>query len=398
MSKKNNNGLIALVGALTTLGPFTVDPYLPSFPKIAAELGADLSTIQLSISAITLGFVIGTVLVGPISDAYGRRKPLLYSAFGYFVATIALAFATNVPLFFAAKVGQGLASSAMFVVCTAIVRDLYSGLKLIKAMGQMFLVGAAAWVIAPTSGSLALLFTDWRGLALLIAVFAGLLLLLAYKVLPETRIVTDKQKVNFGVVFKGFGKVLKDRTFTGLVIVSMCVGVSQFGYIVVFPTVIGTTFQVPPSQIGLYFAANSLCAYVGIQAASWLGRKFSTRWVIAVAIVSGLAIGFVLVSIGAGQANLAAAVFGTFAWLFFFGALFTLVQSLALAHHGEEAGTASALMSSAGYVATTLAGPYFTSLNMRSTEGYGGNILLFMAIALIAYVVIVRPWQMKDLH
>lgn len=398
MTEKKNIGLVALVGALTTLGPFSVDPYLPSFPKIAEELGTNLSTVQLSISAITLGFVLGTILVGPISDAYGRRKPLLLATFAYLLATMALVFVNSVPLFFAAKVGQGMASSSMFVVCTAIIRDLYSGLSLIKAMGRMFLVGAAAWIVAPTTGSLALNVTDWRGIAVIISIYAALLWILAYKTLQETRPVEIAQRVDFGAVFKRFGKVLQDRTFTGLVIVSICVSVAQFGYIVIFPTVIGTSYNVPPNQVGLYFAANSALAYIGIQVASWIGRKLATRWVVAGAIIAGVTVGILLVSAGTARADLSLIVALTFAWLFCFGFMFTLVQSLALANHGEEAGTASALLTSTGYVATTAAGPYFTSLNMDSTAGYGGNILMFMTIALFAYAFLVQPWRIKDLH
>ncbi len=398
MLKKKNAGLVALAGGLTTLGPFSIDPYLPSFPKMAQDLGTDLATVQLSVSAITLGFVLGTILVGPISDAYGRRKPLLYSTLGYFVATVGLVFASNVFLFTAAKLAQGVTSAAVFVVSAAIIRDLYSGVDLIKAMGRMFLVGAAAWVIAPTSGSLALNFTDWRGLAGLIAIYSGLLLLLAYKTLSETNHVENKQRVNFLDVFKSFGKVLKDRAFTGLVIVFMAIGVSQFGYIVAFPALIGSSFDVPPNQIGIYFAANSVAAYVGIQAASWIGSRLPTNWVITGAILAALGVGLALVWVANANPDLNLVVVITFGWLFFFGFLFTLVQSLALAHHGEEAGTAAALMSAASYIASTVAGPYFTTLNMSTTAGYGGNILLFMVIALAAYLLVARPWKMQQLH
>jgi DHA1 family bicyclomycin/chloramphenicol resistance-like MFS transporter len=109
-------------------------------------------------------------------------------------------------------------------------------------------------------------------------------------------------------------------------------------------------------------------------------------------------VGILLVGAGAAKVDLPLIVALTFAWLFCFGFMFTLVQSLALANHGEEAGTASALLTSTGYVATTAAGPYFTSLDMTSTSGYGGNILLFMTIALFAYALLVQPWRVKDLH
>lgn len=399
MTKSPNRvGLIALAGALTSFGPFTVDPYLPSFPKIAQDLNSDLATVQLSVSAITLGFVLGTLLVGPLSDAYGRRKPLLYSAAGYLLATFLLIFANSIPLLFAAKVAQGAAASAAVVVSTALVRDLFSGLALVKAMGQWFLVGAAFWVIAPVSGSLLLNFTDWRGVAAIISIYSGALTLATFMFLKETHVVATKQKVDALAVLKKFGHVLKDRTFAGLVIVSISVGVAQFGYIVVYPAVLGNAYDIPPNQIGLYFAANSLFAYSGIQVSSWLGRKFATQWVIAFGITLGLLVGAGLIAAAYFESSFFVVIAATFLWLFFFGFLYSLVQALALAHHGEEAGTAAAILASASYVATTVAGPYFTTLNMANTSGFGGNILLFMFVAMAAYFLISRPWTMKRLH
>ncbi len=396
MTKKTGFGLLALIGAFSTLGPFTVDPYLASFPQIAVDLNSDIAGVQLSLSAFTLGFTIGFLLAGPISDAYGRRKPLIYGGIGYVVATVLLALSTNIFLFQLAKVGQGIAGAWIYVVGLAMVRDLYEGKKLFTAMGQLFLVAAASWVLAPSSGSFAILFTDWRGLALAIAVYGAILVLVAIKVLPETLHFEGKQKVDLASMLKGFKKVLSDRNYTGLVIVQMVLSIAQFGYLAVLPLVYTESFAVPAEQIGYWLALNSIGAYVGIQISTWLAKRFAPQWVLTAGLTMSLIVGSALVYAGVNHAPFAVVEAITFAWLFCFGFQFTLLQTLAMANHGEEAGTASALLSAGGYVATTVAGPYFTAIDRSTSLGYGSNILMAMGLGFMIYLIVVRPWAVKE--
>src|SRR5882724_7405582 len=68
---------VLILGGLSALGPLSTDMYLPALPTISRELGATMSQTQLTLSAGILGLSLGQVLAGPISDALGRRWPLL---------------------------------------------------------------------------------------------------------------------------------------------------------------------------------------------------------------------------------------------------------------------------------------------------------------------------------
>ncbi len=78
---KERLALAFLLGMLAILGPLNIDMYLPSFPEIAEDLSARASLVQLSLTACLIGLTIGQVVVGPLSDAKGRRKPLLLCIF-----------------------------------------------------------------------------------------------------------------------------------------------------------------------------------------------------------------------------------------------------------------------------------------------------------------------------
>ena len=69
--------LLIILGALSAFGPLTTDVYLPALPRIAAHFGAPIASVQVTMTACVLGIAFGQVLIGPVSDAVGRRRPLL---------------------------------------------------------------------------------------------------------------------------------------------------------------------------------------------------------------------------------------------------------------------------------------------------------------------------------
>src|SRR5660397_54868 len=79
---------VLMLGALVALAPFTIDLYLPAFPSVAAGLATSDAAIQLTLTATTIGFGLGQLIVGPLSDAMGRRRPLLIATSVHIVASI----------------------------------------------------------------------------------------------------------------------------------------------------------------------------------------------------------------------------------------------------------------------------------------------------------------------
>src|SRR6266700_3103018 len=68
---------VLLLGAMTAIGSLSIDMYLPSLSTISHELDATMSQTQITLTACLFGVALGQMLIGPISDARGRRGPLL---------------------------------------------------------------------------------------------------------------------------------------------------------------------------------------------------------------------------------------------------------------------------------------------------------------------------------
>ncbi|MDQ1529808.1 MAG: transporter, family, multidrug resistance protein, partial [Actinomycetota bacterium] len=96
-----------VLGALTALGPFSIDLYLPSLPSVQSNFSAATATVQFTISATTIGFALGQLLVGPWSDRVGRRLPLIIATSVHVLASLAIALSPNIEWLIVFRVLQG---------------------------------------------------------------------------------------------------------------------------------------------------------------------------------------------------------------------------------------------------------------------------------------------------
>ena len=49
-NKQQNFFLIFILGLLDTIGPFSIDMYLPAFPEIARDLNTTIQNVSLTVS------------------------------------------------------------------------------------------------------------------------------------------------------------------------------------------------------------------------------------------------------------------------------------------------------------------------------------------------------------
>src|SRR3982074_3729291 len=80
--------LYLVLAALTVLGPFAIDMYLPGLPALALDPHASESASPLTLTACLIGLAVGQLMVGPLSDSLGRRPPLIVGLVGYSVASL----------------------------------------------------------------------------------------------------------------------------------------------------------------------------------------------------------------------------------------------------------------------------------------------------------------------
>ena len=116
-----------LLAALSALGPFSIDTYLPSFHEIAEKLGATQLQVQQTLAAYLVAFAVMTLWHGAISDRFGRRRVILIALACFGLASAGCAVASSIEQLWFWRAMQGVTAGAGMVVSRAIVRDLYDG-------------------------------------------------------------------------------------------------------------------------------------------------------------------------------------------------------------------------------------------------------------------------------
>lgn len=353
---------IALVlGLVSAVGPFSIDMYLPALPTIGADLDASPFAVQMTLVVMFVASAVGPLLIGPLADMYGR-KPVMFGGLAVFIAaSIGAAMAPNVEWLIAFRLLQGLGSSTGMVVPRAVVRDLHTGPEAAKLMSLLMLVFSISPILAPLTGSIIIDAFDWRAVfwAVAIAAVAGVFLL-AFG-LEETHPVARRGDSSFGSAWKGYGFLMRDRTFLGLVLIGGFGVSSFFVYLASSSFVIIDHYGLSPSAYSVFFAINAISFFGVSQTSGWLTHKFGLARVVrpavlgfAASMIAGCAI------MAAGIDSLVVLAVTLFVGYGFLGLVIPTTSVLAMEEHGEIAGTAAALMGTlhmvTGVVAMTLAG------------------------------------------
>ncbi len=388
--------MILVLGALVALGPLTIDMYLPALPALTADLATTSSTAQLTLTGTLVGLALGQLVIGPLSDALGRRRPLLAGAALHVAASLAITVAPNVAVLGVLRVLQGVGAAAGAVIALAIIRDLYTGRAAATMFSRLMLVMGVAPVLAPTVGGELLRITSWRGLFVALAVYGVLVLVATAWALRESLAPEHRQPAGVGATLRTYGRLLHDRTFVGLVLVAGLTMAGLFGYVAGSSFVFQQQYGLDQQQFGLAFGAGAIFLIAATQLNAYLLRTFEPGTLLLAALVGGSVAGLVLVAAAAtGVGGLAGVLVPMFGVLFAVGLALPNAPALALAGHGDAAGTAAALLGAVQFGVGALVSPLVGILG-NDAVAMGTVVAGGLVLALVVLVGVVRPWQLRE--
>jgi DHA1 family bicyclomycin/chloramphenicol resistance-like MFS transporter len=345
LSRGRHVQLILVLGSLIALGPLTIDMYLPAFPQLADDLGASASSVQLTLTGMLAGLAVGQLVIGPLSDAFGRRRPLLVGLGVHIVASLLAAVAPSIAMLSVVRVLQGFAGAAISVVALATVRDLFSGSDVARTMSRLMLVIGLAPIVAPSLGGFILQVTDWRGIFVVLAGAAVVLVLVAAVGLRETLPPERRRSARVGATLRTYRSLLSDGTFVALTFIAGLMFASIFVYVSGASFVLQEGFGLDETTFGLVFGANAAALTVFSQLNPMLIRRFGPANVLTGAIaVSVLAAATLLVTGATGLFGLLGVLAPLMVILGAAGLAMPNTPALALNRHGEAAGSASAML------------------------------------------------------
>lgn len=230
--------------------------YLPSLPEISASLAAPVGIAQLTLTIFLLMLGVGQLVGGPVTDAVGRRRPLLLGLALFALGSVIAALAPSIEVLLAARIPQGAGGALAVVVANSSVRDLASGDGATKLYALMIGAVGVAPVIAPTIGGFMDTAWGWRAVFWVLA-GAGLVLMgLALLVLPETLSPQRRAALRLGAAFSVYRSLLRTPRFTVPSLALIMLLALLFAYIGGASYVYQQDFGLTASSFGLAFGAT----------------------------------------------------------------------------------------------------------------------------------------------
>jgi DHA1 family bicyclomycin/chloramphenicol resistance-like MFS transporter len=178
--------LIFFFGALTALGPLSIDAYLPGIPAMARAFGVSVVALQNTLNVFLVGYAIGQFFGGALSDQIGRKRVGYAGLVVYLITSIAIAFASSVEQMLTLRFFQAIGGGFSTVICMATVRDIYPVEQLGRRFATVTMVLLVAPLVAPALGA-AVLPLGWEMIFVMKAAYAGVLLVTYAWIVPETR-------------------------------------------------------------------------------------------------------------------------------------------------------------------------------------------------------------------
>jgi EmrB/QacA subfamily drug resistance transporter len=157
------------------------DDIRASFPSVS------FATMSWTLSAYTIALAAALVPAGRMADRFGRRRVFLIGLVAFTLASVLCAFAPTAGLLVTFRVVQALGAAALVPSSLAVVLSVFPAPKVPIAVAVWGAVAALAAAVGPTVGALLVQTWDWRAVFLANVPVGVVAVLLALRMVPESR-------------------------------------------------------------------------------------------------------------------------------------------------------------------------------------------------------------------
>ena len=378
--------LALLLACLGTLGPFSIDTYLPAFSGIAQSLGATPAQMQQTLSAYLFGFALMNLFHGALSDSFGRRPVVLVGLALFTLASLGCALSQTIAQLVVFRALQGMSAGAGVVISRAIIRDMCPPEEAQRLMSQVTIFFGVAPALAPVLGGFLFVHLGWHSIFWLLVGIGLLLLAINARFLPETLHADARQSFAPGPLLRAYADLVRNPRFVLLVLASGVPFNGMFLYVLSAPEWLGTLLGLGPTQFfwffGLTIGGIMGGAFVSGRLAGRMrpGRQIRLGFSIMLAMSLLNLVLNLLLAPHPGWALLPLGVFA-FGWALMVPVVTLMVLDLAPARRGM----ASSLQACVGSAANGVVAGVLAPLVMHSTVALALSSLGLMLVGLVAW-------------
>ena len=384
----NKRILLPLLASIVAITPLAIDLYLPAMLVIANDLQTTMPNVQISLSIYLAGYALGMLFFGPMADELGRRLLAKVGLALFGISSLALAFCTNIELFWSLRAVQAFTGAAATVVVPGIIRHIYRE-NTAKGMSYVSMIMMVAPLIAPTLGSLIMGISTWQVIFIALAAYSFAILALVQIHLIDIPIFKSQQR-GLALFFNSYKTVFSRRSALADIASSMFASFAFFCFLTSVPYVYLDFFKVDEQLFGVLFAFNVLALMFGNFMNTRLVPRLGSRKLLFIGLGIGFVSGGALLLFSVMHLSLYFIVATIAPLMMSLGIVASNADSLILMQFEEKSGTATAVIGTLRFGSGALVGPILAFVHPQSAIPF--SAMMFSALILI---LLVQLWHRK---
>jgi DHA1 family bicyclomycin/chloramphenicol resistance-like MFS transporter len=387
--------LLALLAALVALGPLSVDMYLPAMPLMMEALGTDIGHMHLTLSTYLAGFALFHLACGPLADRFGRKPVLTGGTVLFVLACIGCSLSTTVEQLLWFRFMQGVGACVGPTLARAVARDVFGPTRAARALSLIAMLMALAPAVAPTLGSIMLLWLPWPTIFVFLGFYGIAMLVPMHVYLAESLPV--RQSLHPLAIARNYAQLFRSPVFLVAIFASGLIYAGLMAYLSSSSFVYINMLGVPTQYFGFIFL-TSVFGYMGGSALS--ARLSRTRdleqTVLLGSAVVATATGVIWLGVTVFEPSVVMLALPMFFYSTGMGLVLPNSMAVALRHFPHIAGTASALMGFIQMALSAIASALVGAVLKDSPAPMANSMLLITLLALALSVVLYRRREVSN--
>lgn len=262
------------------------DMYLPALPNMMHDLQLSTHQAQLTLTVWFLGSALTPLILGALADRWGRRLVLLSGGVIYVISTVACALTTTDALLLIARFVEGAAVPAMMVAGYATIHESYEQTDAIRMLALMGSISVLAPTLGPLLGGVILLFSNWRVIFWVIAIWSAASLVLLYYYMPETLPAEKREPLQYKKLFNNYWRILTNQRYMLLMLVFGFMFIGFIMWVTTSPLLIIQSFH----QTAIVYGVIQAIVFAAFIAGNQFIKRLLDHFNISLLILSGLSV------------------------------------------------------------------------------------------------------------
>ena len=375
-----------MIMALAALG---IDMMLPALDDMRVHFGlpADSTRVAQVVTVFLMGLALAQYFYGPLTDRFGR-KPILYVGLSlYGIGALGATLAPTLELVLLSRFVWGVGAAAPRVVSVSIVRDVYSGEEMAKAMSYILAIFIMVPVLAPSIGAGLIAIFPWQAVFVFGAAMAVVVALWA-RLLPETLDPANQRPLDRSAIFGATREVLTNRQALGYTLARTLTFGAFSSYLASSERIFGEIYD-RPDQFPFIFGGVAAVMGLAMLTNGNLVDRIGTRRIVHVFLIAYAIGGFVfwgVTNAAGGRPGFWTFIIGLAMIAFMHALLIPNFNTIAMWPMGHIAGTASAVIGTISVAGGALIGAF---IDQQYTDSVTPLVVAFAVLGALALATVV---------